>query len=628
MIGVLCVLPRVRWWVAAALLIGGCGIGISATTTPTTPTPAPQPTAVARRPVPTVTPTTTARPAYLETPRPERPRRGRKRGAVVAPSGGGRKPAPTPTPTAPPPVGEPYAQLRAAYHVEGAPVRPTLGWRFRVAGGVSAPPAVSDGVVYFGTIEGDFYALDSRTGLERWTYRTGGWIQSAPEVADEAVLVGSDDGSLYALEKRSGRLLWRRRLGGEVRGPVTVSDGTVYAGTTAGDLYAVDASRGRVRWRYASGAPITGRPAVAGRTVIGANLDGDLFVLDTATGKRRGSTRGLASSSGASVAVGRGLVLAASSSGALSAVDARTGRVRWRAPVGSGASTTPAVVDSGVGGRGRGAAVVVAAAEGGGSRVSALRLANGRRLWSRRLRRARTSSSPAVVGGAVYVGAKDGYLYALDARTGAVSWRFRTRNDVDSSPVVAGGRAYFGSWDGYFYAVGAPAAAEIPLPPVANRDFERDAPGDVRGARSDTEIRAAGASYGTYGAAPGIAFEMRLGAPAPTRARKQTAYVWALDYTLDTQIDYYIFLDLTKGAREYKATLERATPNGLRTVNDKLPLLVEGSSVRVFLPISPYLSAREEQPVIDWYAYSYVEKLPARDELSDRGRYFRLTPEP
>src|SRR5215470_2322007 len=35
------------------------------------------------------------------------------------------------------------------------------------------------------------------------------------------------------------------------------------------------------------------------------------------------------------------------------------------------------------------------------------------------------SASPSVVGGVVYVGAWDGYFYALDAASGALKWKFQ-----------------------------------------------------------------------------------------------------------------------------------------------------------------------------------------------------------
>ena len=43
-------------------------------------------------------------------------------------------------------------------------------------------------------------------------------------------------------------------------------------------------------------------------------------------------------------------------------------------------------------------------------------------------------SSPAVVGGVVYVGSFDGNVCALNATTGAKLWSFTTGNSVDSSP--------------------------------------------------------------------------------------------------------------------------------------------------------------------------------------------------
>ena len=54
-------------------------------------------------------------------------------------------------------------------------------------------------------------------------------------------------------------------------------------------------------------------------------------------------------------------------------------------------------------------------------------------------------SSPAVVGGKLYVGSWDSKLYCLDASTGDFIWSFTTGNFVHSSPAVADGRVYVGS---------------------------------------------------------------------------------------------------------------------------------------------------------------------------------------
>jgi outer membrane protein assembly factor BamB len=64
-------------------------------------------------------------------------------------------------------------------------------------------------------------------------------------------------------------------------------------------------------------------------------------------------------------------------------------------------------------------------------------------------------SSPAVVGGLVYVGSCDDNVYCLNATTGAFVWSYTTGSMVDSSPAVVGGLVYVGSFDGYVYCLNA-----------------------------------------------------------------------------------------------------------------------------------------------------------------------------
>ena len=58
-------------------------------------------------------------------------------------------------------------------------------------------------------------------------------------------------------------------------------------------------------------------------------------------------------------------------------------------------------------------------------------------------------SAATVSGEVVYVGSKDDHLYALDAETGELVWRYKTGGDVDS-PTVSGGMVYVGSNDDSF----------------------------------------------------------------------------------------------------------------------------------------------------------------------------------
>ena len=46
-----------------------------------------------------------------------------------------------------------------------------------------------------------------------------------------------------------------------------------------------------------------------------------------------------------------------------------------------------------------------------------------------------TSGVLATAGGVVFAASREGYLFALDARTGASLWRFQTGAAIDASPI-------------------------------------------------------------------------------------------------------------------------------------------------------------------------------------------------
>jgi outer membrane protein assembly factor BamB len=62
-------------------------------------------------------------------------------------------------------------------------------------------------------------------------------------------------------------------------------------------------------------------------------------------------------------------------------------------------------------------------------------------------------STPAVAGGVVVFGSDDGFLYALDAKTGAEKWRVNLGGSVSSSPAIAGGVVLVMGRDGRLCAV-------------------------------------------------------------------------------------------------------------------------------------------------------------------------------
>lgn len=60
---------------------------------------------------------------------------------------------------------------------------------------------------------------------------------------------------------------------------------------------------------------------------------------------------------------------------------------------------------------------------------------------------------PAIAGGRVYTGSAGGAVYALDAKTGCIHWRFEADTGVRTAPVISGGLLYVGDLQSNLYAL-------------------------------------------------------------------------------------------------------------------------------------------------------------------------------
>jgi eukaryotic-like serine/threonine-protein kinase len=186
-----------------------------------------------------------------------------------------------------------------------------------------------------------------------------------------------------------------------------------------------------VRWRFQTGGPVVASPAVSRDALFIGSYDGQLYALDRVTGALRWKLRtgGRVTSS---PALAGGAVYFSSLDGNIYAVDAASGALRWKfATGGERRYTAPGIH---------------------GLEPATEQMPDPYDFFL---------SSPAIAGGVLYVGSGDAHVYALDAASGRLRWKFRTGDVVHASPAVADGRVYIGSWDSHFYALDAATGAEL-----------------------------------------------------------------------------------------------------------------------------------------------------------------------
>ena len=129
-------------------------------------------------------------------------------------------------------------------------------WNVKTDRPIVASPRIRDGVVYVGSSEGKFRALDLASGNPIWTFdRLGGFVESRPLIHDGKVIFGAWDQYLYALETKTGRLLWKWKgdRAGTMFSPAACwpvsGSGKVFVVAPDRKMGALDAKTGAQVWR-------------------------------------------------------------------------------------------------------------------------------------------------------------------------------------------------------------------------------------------------------------------------------------------------------------------------------------------------------------------------------------------
>jgi outer membrane protein assembly factor BamB len=350
-------------------------------------------------------------------------------------------------------------------------------WRGRTDDNVVSSPAVADGVVYVGSLDGHLYAFpEEGCGGEcdpLWTGLVDGPIQGSPAVNRGAAFVTAQD-RLYAFDATGCGVPvcpaeWTARVGPVDASP-TVAGGSVFVQNRDGTLFAVDAdgcesSECFPLWRsFSSGTSSLASPAVAGGivyTVSGSRIrafpvsgcDFPICNHEWTTPPLGGSMFGAVSTP----SVSGGQVFVTSVTGRLFAFpaagcEASLCNYSWHGVMGIASEADAPAIGNGF---------VYATADrkllaynasgcgGGASICSALWTSPTMQLGG---------SAPVIAGSVVYLGAADNRLYAFPDSCGApVCSPLRsvlTGAVIRSSPAVVNGNVLVGSNDNNVYSLG------------------------------------------------------------------------------------------------------------------------------------------------------------------------------
>ncbi len=131
----------------------------------------------------------------------------------------------------------------------------TKKWDFHTGNRIYSSPALDNETVYCGSHDGFFYAIYKNNGTLKWKFNTGNWCggDGAAIGNDGAIYFGHVEGYFYALHS-NGTLKWRLKLGvNVVSSPAIAEDGTIYVAAyqdlDSANIYSINPD-GTINWKY------------------------------------------------------------------------------------------------------------------------------------------------------------------------------------------------------------------------------------------------------------------------------------------------------------------------------------------------------------------------------------------
>ena len=300
----------------------------------------------------------------------------------------------------------------------------TLRWSQPTDAAIKGSPVYCNGRLFAVTVTGQMLGLAAETGKMLWAYQLGNpsqrWVYSSPLAVAGRVYIGVSS-HFVALDQESGDVVWRRDDFGQndflpsYASPAAFDKYIVVAFyTQRTNLTVLKAETGEVVWAKAEGKPyhMYSTPVIDKNGTIYTVSGGAIRAFDVDTGELRWEIPFAPNRIHATPSLGKGKLFVGTGGGTLHALDAKSGTEVWRwAAGGDGALFTPYVRQGAV-----------------------------------------TLTSPVVAGGYVFVGAANGYLYALDTATGNCEWQYNLKVPLAAPPAISGNGLWVGGCDGFVYA--------------------------------------------------------------------------------------------------------------------------------------------------------------------------------
>ena len=312
-------------------------------------------------------------------------------------------------------------------------------WHKALRGGIYSTPVTDGKSLFIGDDVGVMYSLNLKSGKTNWSFDTGMRIVGSPAVSEGVVVFGSANYNIYGLDAKTGKELWHLTTNQAVMGAATIHKGIAYIGGGDGRMFAIDIKTGEVKWSFDELKNyVLTRPLVYQDKLYFGCWDTHMYALNLADGSlvwKWNNGNGNPKLSPASVwpVAANGKIFITAPDRYFTCLDAETGEQVWR--------TKEYKVRETVG-----------LSEDGNTVYSKC-------MWDTIVAMDATTHEPITrwathagfgyehnpampleKDGTLWISTKNGLLLGMDAKTGAELWRHKIGNSILNTPLPLSGK--------------------------------------------------------------------------------------------------------------------------------------------------------------------------------------------
>lgn len=331
-------------------------------------------------------------------------------------------------------------------------------------------PVIANNKIFIGSTDGTITAANENTGRKIWQFKNLGkkrlvvlghklWrettrksITSGLAANGNLVFAGTAEGEILALNQNNGELVWKANMTSDVLATPVIANDTLLVKAENGEVRAFDVNSGQLLWTYTHNEPSLilrggSSPRTFNNTVIIGFASGNIVALDLAKKGKVMWSKTIAKGHGSTIVqrmvdidvdpqIIDGIIYVATYQGLIAAISIKNQHIIWQHDL-SSYSGLAVYADK-----------VFVSDENG--HVWAFDRRNGAVIWKQNALQDRQISGPAIVGNAIIVGDKEGYLHFLSQADGHFLARVlvHKNSSIIAKPIVSGKNIYVYTQDG------------------------------------------------------------------------------------------------------------------------------------------------------------------------------------